>query len=196
MVTLVWARHGAAAENRQKRYIGHLDVPLCEEGREQAARLADRLAECRLRAVYTSDLRRTEETAAIIAACHPRVSVSKTPLLRELSFGEWEGLTYDEIVRQDPDLLTRFYDDPWTNPPNGGESLVQMQHRLDAFMHHLLARHQRGTVLIVSHGGVIRLFYALYLMQDRSKLFALSISHGEYLRCTAEQTMDGWRYTW
>jgi alpha-ribazole phosphatase len=196
MVTLIWARHGATAENLQKRYIGHLDVPLCEGGREQAARLAGRLAKCRLSAVYTSDLRRTEETAAIIAACHPRLFVSKTPLLRELSFGQWEGLTYDEIVRQDPDLLTRFYDDPWTNPPNGGESLAQLQQRLDAFMRRLLARHRKGTVLIVSHGGVIRLFYALYLKRDRSQLFALSIPHGELLRCTAQQTSGGWRYSW
>ena len=95
------ARHGETDWNLERRVQGHTDRPLNESGRAQALALADRLSTESLDAVYSSDLARARETAAVIAARHG-LDVIETSDLREKDFGSWEGMTDTEIMARFP----------------------------------------------------------------------------------------------
>ena len=90
-------RHGAVeTSGDDRRYLGHLDVPLSPAGRRQAQALRERLQQVPLAAIYCSDLRRSVETAAIIAAPHGLTPGARREF-REIGLGAWEGLTFDEV---------------------------------------------------------------------------------------------------
>src|SRR5215211_5458467 len=103
------ARHGETDWNRDQRFQGHADPPLNELGREQARKLAERLASERLDAVYTSPLRRASETGALVAG---RLGLVAEPIegLREVDVGSWSGLTRTEVERQFPAGYRRWLD--------------------------------------------------------------------------------------
>jgi broad specificity phosphatase PhoE len=137
---------------------GHADVPLSDEGIEQAHRLAARLAGERVDAVWSSDLSRARTTAGIIAAPHG-VEVTATPQLRETMLGEWEGLTKEEIVRRGDEALLRAYRlDPMNYRPPGAETLEQVWKRLLGVLAEIRSAHASGTVVVAGHGGSLRVF--------------------------------------
>src|SRR5688572_2831663 len=103
---LLIARHGQTKHNLDHRYQGQIDAPLNETGVEQAAQLADRLSAEKVDVLYSSDLLRCVQTAELVAKKN-RVDINKDERLRELSFGEWEGMSYNEIQAQSPDLLEK-----------------------------------------------------------------------------------------
>src|SRR4051812_36304655 len=92
-------RHGQTAWNAEERAQGHTDIPLDETGLKQAEFLGDMLAEEPIESVLTSDLQRSAQTARFIAQ-RLGVTIEQTPLLRERTFGEWEGLPYAEVGRR------------------------------------------------------------------------------------------------
>ena len=156
MLRIYLVRHGETIWNREGRLQGHSDAPLSEEGREQAGRLAARLTAEPLCSVWTSDLRRASETAAVIALPHglkPRASV----LLRERCAGDWEGLTREEIRARGerPALTANFQDTVYTGPPNA-EPMEAVWERLVAALGEIRAAHAEGTVCVVGHGGSLR----------------------------------------
>jgi broad specificity phosphatase PhoE len=105
--TTVWLiRHGVT-ESTEGRCYGWHDVPLSQAGIEQATNLAKQFARSRLDAVYASPLRRDLETARILAAPHD-VLVQTLQGLAEIHFGDFEGLSYDEIQERFPDLYQRW----------------------------------------------------------------------------------------
>src|SRR5215831_7719989 len=89
-------RHGATVLSAEDRFAGSTDVELSDEGRAQAARLAERLATEKLAAVYASPMGRTRETAAILAAPHG-LEVQARNGLREIDHGRWEQMTRSEV---------------------------------------------------------------------------------------------------
>jgi broad specificity phosphatase PhoE len=154
---ILLARHGETAWNAIGRLQGHTDVELNATGRAQARALAGALAAAELAEVWTSDLARARETGAIIAAelglAAPRVE----PDLRERRFGVFEGLTRDEIAERYPDAW-RAWTQTTEHPP-GGESRVDATARMARAIARVHAD-ARGHVLVVSHGGVMRLWLA------------------------------------
>ena len=94
-------RHGATVLTAEDRFAGATDVPLSDEGREQARRLGARLAQESITAVYASPLGRTVETAQLLAAPHG-VEVVKCDALREISHGNWEQMTRREVEEKFP----------------------------------------------------------------------------------------------
>ena len=90
-------RHGQTTWNEQGRFCGHTDIPLSTTGRKQARKLASFLQHRPIAAIYSSDLSRARETAEIIARKRPIDSIV-SPAWREINFGAWEGLTYEEIA--------------------------------------------------------------------------------------------------
>jgi len=194
MAALVWVRHGVTEENQQKRYIGHYDAALSSAGHEQAKLLGIKLQDSRIDAIYTSDLLRARQTAAHIAAFHPLVPLISLPDLRELSFGEWEAKTYEQIEEADRDAIYRFYDNPWTCAPTGGETLADMKARLDLFLQLVLQQHRADeTVVVVSHAGMIKLFSAVYIDHDPSRFFHYHVSHGQTLVCSFNDIGRRWQ---
>ena len=162
MVRLLLVRHGETEWNAQGRYQGRSDVPLSEIGRQQALAARDRLAGEEIHAAYTSDLQRAWETAETILGPHG-LSLYAEPRLREIYFGEWEGLTYDEIVHRYPKALAAWEADPVNVPPPGGEALSQVVTRVQAALSEIAAAHQDQTVLLVAHGGALQVLICLVL---------------------------------
>lgn len=153
MTALLLMRH--AESEMSGRYLGCSDPPLSGRGRAQAAALARRLAEEPLSALYSSPLRRALDTAQAIAEPHG-LEVNVVADLVELDFGAWDGLSYGEIERRDPERLARWLADPATIHPSGGETSAHMSQRVVAAIQAIVADHPQGIVAIVSHGGPIR----------------------------------------
>lgn len=150
---LILIRH--AESEMSGRYLGHTDPPLSDRGQAQATALAHRLAGERLSALYASPLQRALDTAQTIAAPH-RLEVKVVAALAELDFGDWDGLSYEEIEHRDPEQLARWLADPMAIHPPGGETLAHMSHRTVAAVQAIVTRHPQGAVAIISHGGPIR----------------------------------------
>ena len=154
MATLILARHGETDWNRDGRWQGHADRPLNELGREQAGALAATLADEPVAAVYSSDLRRARDTAAIVARTHG-LGVEVDPRLREIDVGEWEGLTMREIERRYPGYVERWPPDDGKPFPRG-ETYAAMGERVVRALTEIAERHAEETVVVILHGGPIR----------------------------------------
>ena len=160
----VWyIRHGETTWNAEKRFQGHLDIPLSPVGVGQAFRLAERLRRSGLRfdGLYSSDLRRAQETAQALAQLLG-LPLNTTPLLREIDVGELAGLTREEAQARFPAFFRQAEEDPWGIRRPGGESMAELAGRLLAFLENLPA----GRHLVVTHGGVVRAALKLVLRLD------------------------------
>lgn len=154
MTRLIVVRHGQTVWNLERKYQGHSDIALTDKGLRQAEAVGARLADEKIDAVYASDLSRAFKTAECIAARH-NLTVRVVPALREIKFGDWEGLTYEQISAQWPGLLGKL----WTTPDElqipGGESFQQLKERAYAAIEKIVAAHPDQTVVVVAHGGTI-----------------------------------------
>jgi probable phosphoglycerate mutase len=154
IVRLVVVRHGETANNAEQRHTGQLDVPLNTLGERQAHAVARALTGERFDLIVASDLLRARQTAAIIAASRD-TPVTYERDLREISAGEWEGMTRAEIHARHPDELARWDADALRYAPPGGETVAQLAERVAR----ALVRSQRAqpdsAVLWVTHGVVI-----------------------------------------
>jgi len=152
---LLLVRHGETELNSSERYWGRTDVTLSAAGLRQAERLRDRLATEKLNAVYSSDLRRASLTADTIASRH-KLEVITCPELREIDFGQLEGLTFDQIGRLYPEVTRLWMErSPELKYPDG-ESIYQLNNRVSDFMRRLEKHANEETILIVAHSGVLR----------------------------------------
>ncbi|MBC7325685.1 MAG: histidine phosphatase family protein, partial [Moorella sp. (in: Bacteria)] len=110
-IRIYLVRHGETEWNNNGRYQGHTDVALSVSGRRQAELLRERFRSIPLDSVYSSDLSRARETAAVIAAPHG-LTIKTEEAFREIDFGFWEGLTYQEITARYPHEWERWRQDP------------------------------------------------------------------------------------
>lgn len=150
---ILLARHGQTAWNALGRLQGHTDIELDDTGRFQARELANSLREAGITRVCSSDLARAKETATIVAhelgLPPPHVDAE----LRERKFGVFEGLTRDQCASQHPDAWRAWV--AQTSHPPGGEPRDDATARMQRALLRLVAD---GTTLVVSHGGVMRLW--------------------------------------
>lgn len=149
-------RHGATVLSAEDRFAGATDVELSDEGRHQARCLAERLAGESLTAVYASPLRRTVETATIVATACRRPPITEDGL-REIDHGRWEGLTRKEVEARFPEEYSAWEEDPFTFAPAGGEAGLSVMARALPVLRQIVLRHPGETVAVVSHKATIRL---------------------------------------
>lgn len=149
-MTIILVRHGESEGNARRIVQGTLDVPLTALGRAQALAVGARLASQPVRAVYASGLRRAMGTAEAIAGRH-NLPVQTVEALREVSFGEAQGLTWDELVARWP--VTGLLDAADLIP--GAAPLVDVRARAGEAVDRLLDRHRDDLAVCVSHGGAI-----------------------------------------
>lgn len=161
MVRLLLVRHGETEWNEAGRCQGCSDVDLGATGLKQAEKLRERLAEESITAIYSSDLRRALHTARIIASPHG-IEVVPREELREVDFGEFEGLTFEEIKRRYPQVDWWDIQNPDQCFPKG-ESVSQLMARVSQFVAELRECYSEGTKLIVAHGGPLRALLCLLL---------------------------------
>ena len=158
-------RHGATVLTAEDRFAGATDVPLSDEGREQARSLGRRLAREKVAAVYASPLGRTVETASILAEPHA-LELRTRPGLREISHGRWEQLTRKEVDEQFPEEAAAWEKDPYTFAPVGGESGLAVTARALPVLIEIVREHPGEEVLVVSHKATIRLLLSSLLGFD------------------------------
>ncbi len=162
---LYFVRHGATQLSAEDRFSGAVGVDLSDEGRFQAKRLAERLADDGISAVYCSPLSRTVETATILALPHKLPLVHRDGL-REISHGRWEGLTRREVEDRFCDEYMAWDADPFTFAPEGGESGLAVLARALPVVRQIVIDHPGQTVLVVSHKATLRLILSSLLGFD------------------------------
>ena len=158
-------RHGATTLTAEDRFAGATDVPLSDEGREQVRRLAARLSDDGISAVYASPLGRTVETANILAQPHD-LQVQTRDGLREISHGHWEQMTRKEVDVKYPEEAAAWEEDPYTFAPVGGESGLDVTARSLPVLMEIVRAHAGQRVLVVSHKATIRLLLSSLLGFD------------------------------
>jgi broad specificity phosphatase PhoE/ribonuclease HI len=174
---MLLVRHGQTAMSVDRRYSGRGDVPLTEHGLQQAAAAAKRLAGLpdlgTGTAIVTSPLTRAKQTAQAVAdALGSRVETR--PGLLETDFGEWEGLTFTEAAKRDPELHGRWLRDP-SVPAPGGESFDAVLQRVRATRDELIEARGGETIIVVSHVTPIKSLLRLGLDAGPSLLFRLHL---------------------
>jgi broad specificity phosphatase PhoE len=158
-------RHGATTLSAEDRFAGSTDVELSDAGRAQARSLGERLATQTLSAVVTSPMKRTRETAALVALAHG-IEPSVREGLREIDHGHWEGLTRVEVERRFPAEYDAWESDPFSFAPEKGESGAAVLARALPVLREIVEKNQGKTVAVVSHKATIRLLLSIVLGID------------------------------
>lgn len=176
MTRIVLVRHGQTAWNRDERFRGRANLSLDGTGYAQAHAAARRiLSSWRVAAAYSSPLPRAMQTAEAIAnRCG--VQVQPTESLTDMHFGEWQGLTPEEVAARYPEQHALWLTTPHTARIPGGETLGAVRRRAMAGARQIIASHPDETVVVVSHLVVCRLLV----------LAMLGLSAGHYWRIAQE----------
>jgi alpha-ribazole phosphatase/probable phosphoglycerate mutase len=170
-------RHGEPSETVHGRCYGRLDVGLSARGRAQAEAAAALVAELPMQAIYASPRRRAIETAEVLAK--PRgLGVIVDDRLREIDFGAFEGLTWDEARARHPEVYDAWMTRPTTVTFPGGESWSLLRTRALAARREIVERHAGATIALVAHGGVTRALLSEALGLPDTHVFRLEQSYG------------------
>ena len=169
---MVLLRHGQPSAEMKGRCYGRLDVGLSPEGRAQAERSATLLAQAPLKRLYASPRLRALESAAPLAALHG-LPVEVDEAFRELDFGLFEGLTYEEAQQRFPAVYAQWMEHPTRVHFPEGDSYPSLRERVRAGGLVLRQRHRGQTFALVSHGGVNRTLLAEALGMADEHLFRL-----------------------
>jgi len=189
MAKMYLIRHGQTEWNLLGRYQGWSDVSLSDIGRQQAEYLATNFPAEKLAAVYSSDLNRAAETARAVAeklGCPLQLEKA----FRELDFGKWEGLTYNEIAKDWPEEVNNLFVNPEKLQTPEGESFQDVEKRAIKRIKELCEKHKDESFAVVAHGAINRtilcsmmhipLHYLWSIRQDNTAVSVVSIQDGYY----------------
>lgn len=177
MRRVLLARHGQSVSNEVRRFQGAQDVALSPLGIRQAEALGLAVGRRPIAHVYASPLERARRTAEI-ALTGLDLPITVIDDLRELSLGEWEGCTVEEIRTRPGDPYAQWVRDPVQCLPPGGEPLADVQTRVVQAVERIAAAHPNGDdVLIVSHGGVISALLAHWLGLPLSSIWRIAVAN-------------------
>ena len=193
---IVFVRHGQTAYNAENRLQGQRDVPLDGKGREQASAVGRFLRDAfgpdmaRLEAAgafWASPLGRTRQTMALarVAMGLPPQPYHIDARLMELTFGDWEGLTWEEVEARDPEGARARRADKWGFAPPNGESYVSLLARVKPWL-----EARDGDLFVVAHGGVARVLMAMLADVEPAVAAGAEIWQGRAL------IFDRGDYTW
>ncbi|MEK3720744.1 histidine phosphatase family protein [Paenibacillus sp. FSL H8-0034] len=149
-------RHGVTDVNREPIFQGQMNNPLAIEGTRQAQLLAARLSFVKVDVLYSSDLLRAVQTAAIIVKPHDK-EIRTSSQLREINRGDWTGMSYKACAAADPAGWQASRINPEFRSP-GGESFVDLHKRVVTEIERIAMLHRGTHIVIVTHGGPIRAF--------------------------------------
>jgi broad specificity phosphatase PhoE len=188
-------RHGETVWNAQKRAQGHLDSPLTATGREQARAMGERLARELGQAGYgpaelivrSSPLGRVRETLAIAAAAagllHDEASFD--PRLREISWGDWDGLNGTEIEARWPGEMAARRLNKWHYVPPGGENYAMAVARARPALEEIVAKAMERPVAVFAHGGIGRVMRGLFLAAPDAEIMEMDQPQDAFFRLHA-----------
>ncbi|WP_309131733.1 histidine phosphatase family protein [Brevibacterium sp.] len=190
--TVIFWRHGQTDYNVERRFQGQTDIPLNELGHRQATAAAACLSELAPEVIVSSDLARAAVTADHLADLLG-LTATRDSRLRESSFGDWEGLTRDEIVEKWADELHGWVAGADTKPP-GGESRSESGQRVATAITEIVRDSDAETIAIVAHGAVLRAAAEILLdMSGSGRLAVLgNCGHGEFGYTGSNWVLRSW----
>jgi len=154
-VKLFLIRHGQTLWNKEGKYQGDKDIDLTRVGINQAKLAAKYLSRVDFSNIYSSPLRRAIDTANIINKTK-NLKIIARENLKEINFGKWEGMKFDEINRMFHEDYQKWLGDPYNNCPTGGESFKQVKERTAAEIDNIVNENEDDcSVAVITHGGVI-----------------------------------------
>ncbi len=160
---LLLIRHGETDWNTELRIQGRTDTPLNARGVAQAERLSERIAaEEQVDVLYTSPLARACVTAEMIGQKLGLPPIEDERLV-EQHFGELEGLTFKDLEARHPDFIRRWRESKGQLALPGGETIGEFQERVKSFLNQAYEAHSNASVLVVTHGGTLRVMLATLL---------------------------------
>ncbi|MCI9260167.1 MAG: histidine phosphatase family protein [Romboutsia sp.] len=155
MVKLILVRHALTVDNQKSRLSGHIDSSISEEGREQIDKITNYLKDFDIDKIYTTTSSRTKDTVKKLSELKS-IEIIEKESLKEISFGDFEGLTFKEIENRYPeefqDMIKKGYEYKYPN----GESLIDSYNRVCTELDNIISDCDNQTILICSHGGTIR----------------------------------------
>lgn len=171
MLKLLLVRHGETDWNREYRIQGHTDIPLNEKGRAEARRVKEELEGTKIDFCFSSPLKRTMETAEIILEGRD-VPIHKDERIIEMCYGEVEGRSrHDELYLSRRSQFALGYP--------GGESYLHVAARVYPFLEEMKEKYEGKTILVVSHGGVSRVFESYFRGMGNEEFVAYGIPNCE-----------------
>jgi len=162
MPRLLLVRHGDTDFNANRRFMGYSDISLSSLGIKQVKTLRDYLADEPIHTVFCSDLKRTMQTARILSSGR-KLAITACPELRELNYGECEGLSFSEIGERYPDVAAKCVDFDLGLEFPGGENFRNFVIRTRGFLKRLKNQPLNNTILIVSHNGPLKVLICHYI---------------------------------
>ncbi|HAY21805.1 MAG TPA: histidine phosphatase family protein [Desulfobacterales bacterium] len=172
MTKIILVRHGQTPWNKDKIFRGSKDIPLNEQGREEARLAGEWLQEETIHAAYTSPLSRSRDTARAIAQ-HHYVEVQDFPGLTDLCYGDWEGLPLTEVKVKYADLYRQWEATPHMVRFPQGETLAEVRGRAWSAVAEVAARHPDETVLLSAHRAVNKVLIAAFIGLDDSHFWRI-----------------------
>ncbi len=166
MTQIILVRHGETEWNIKEVFRGRIDIGLNEAGLKQAELLAQYLSDVKIDAIYTSPLKRAFTTAEMIARYH-KLDVEVDPGLIDFDFGEWQGLTRQEVRDRYPELYAVWISHPDQAKMPAGESLDEVRIRAMSVIEKVIAKY-KGNVVLVSHRVVSKVLICSLLGLDNS----------------------------
>jgi broad specificity phosphatase PhoE len=165
-------RHGQTSYNHQGTIQGHIDIPLNDRGFEEASLLARRIGHRdRIDLLISSDLQRALQTASTIAEVISQ-EILKDRNFRELYLGNWEGRSWEQLEESYPGVRARYLQNWYLFSEHGGESRKDAGLRVNSALDQIIDAYRGKTIVIVTHGGPIRLISQRVLNCEKSRMLA------------------------
>jgi broad specificity phosphatase PhoE len=198
MTRFILVRHGQTEWNRNERFRGRADIPLNETGLAQAEATGKRVAsEWIPSAIYTSPLSRSVKTAEAIAR-HFGLAVQVHPGLADIDYGEWQGLSPEEVNQRWPEQIEAWYNQPEKAQIPGGENLETLRKRAMQTVHELSKTHEGETMVLVGHTVINRIILLGVLglgnekfwriKQDTCAINVFEVEEGEFTLVSLNDT--------
>ena len=153
---LALLRHGKTLWNEEKRIQGRHNSVLSPDGIAQVHKWCKFLGQYSIDRIISSDLDRVKETVTIVQEYLHDVPVEYTSVLREQSWGDWEGMTFPELHKHHEEELNRQIQSGWEFCPPGGESRRELLQRTLPFLQNTMGRYPGERILVVSHEGIVK----------------------------------------
>jgi probable phosphoglycerate mutase len=164
-MNLYLVRHGQTAASRENRFSGSSDPPLTPAGEAMAEAFALAYASLTWDAIYASPMLRTRQTADALSR-RTGVAVTIDDGLREIDYGEWEGLRQDEVKERWPEAFAYWADDVASRGTPGGETAFHVAARAMRAVEGIRSRRHEGNVMLVSHKATLRVITCALLGLD------------------------------
>jgi probable phosphoglycerate mutase len=198
MTRIILVRHGQTEWNRVERFRGRADVPLNETGIKQAEATGNRVAaKWKPVAIYSSPLSRAVKTAEAIAK-HFDLTVEVHPGLADIDYGDWQGLSPDEVRPRWTNMLDAWYNAPHLAVIPNGETLADLRERAMKTMNELAAKHADETILLLGHTVINRIILLgvlglgnerfWYIKQDTCAINLFDVEDGDYTLISLNDT--------